>query len=241
MSTIANASRTLSEKGAKSGSKPVVGGRRGLNAADALAIARRLRKLKKEEEWGTYAELAQKTKIAEATLKSWMNLNVPTAPDPFSLLKLARKMNLSLDWLLLGTGTPFRDGLLSSPDVKDQLKMHLRRRCGVTSVTGANIDVNVDEILQMAEDSVSSGVQSLRASLNFFADLVVARGSRPRSGRASVTRPQFRAVLEMLKELGPTTGVRFLTVRLEPTIAPVRIPALATSELSKQATTPVSK
>lgn len=116
-------------------------GRSGLKRHDAAAIAKRVRQCIKLTGCTSIAHLAAAADIADSTLKGWI-IGKPKAPDVANLLTFARRMGISLDWLLLGaTEDPFLSQNIGAEhqDLGDalrsrvvaQLRPHFRRFPGV--------------------------------------------------------------------------------------------------------------
>ncbi len=74
---------------------------------DAVAISRRLKELASHR-YKSMAGLTRAYKLAARTAKGWMRKVKPSTPDLPFLVRLARKEEISLDWLLLGDGHMLR-------------------------------------------------------------------------------------------------------------------------------------
>lgn len=105
-------------------------GRAKVPRGDAKAIAARLREFAQTRE-GSWEGFYKKLNISRTTAGSWIHAARPCVPDPSSLLVLARKANINLNWLLLGEGPELRvDSAGPSPreQLEEIVKAELRQR-----------------------------------------------------------------------------------------------------------------
>jgi transcriptional regulator with XRE-family HTH domain len=79
-------------------------GRRKLDKKTLNAIGRRLREWQERKGYTSRNEFAEKCGIPASTLKAWCTNVAPKSPDVASLMDLAEKEGMSLNWLLFGEG-----------------------------------------------------------------------------------------------------------------------------------------
>lgn len=77
-------------------------GRAKVGKMDAHAFAMRLKGFA-ERRYGSWEKFWKEVGFSRTTADAWRGLS-PSVPDPPSLLILARKANINLNWLLLGRG-----------------------------------------------------------------------------------------------------------------------------------------
>jgi len=104
--------------------KPGKPGRRSPVMRDAQAIRERLKKWYKKR-YPSQAAFADSLEIPRSTVAGWFRKNTPKAPDVVYLLRLSRKTNVSLDWLLAGIGSPEVETSRPSSDVGEELRRHV--------------------------------------------------------------------------------------------------------------------
>ena len=135
------AARTWEQSDQRRAGKPR--GRSGLKRHDAAAIAKRVRQCIKLTGCTSIAHLAAVAGIADSTLKGWI-IGKPKAPDVANLLIFARRLGISLDWLLLGAtedprlpqnlGAEHQElGEALRARVVSELRPHFRRFPGVVA------------------------------------------------------------------------------------------------------------
>jgi len=68
-----------------------------------------------ERYYGSWVEFEKVSKTPESTTRDWKTHTNPRVPDVPSLVRIARVSNLSLNWLLLGGGSPLREREVDDP------------------------------------------------------------------------------------------------------------------------------
>jgi hypothetical protein len=144
---------------------------------------------------GSVAEFQRKTGIPKHTLDGWLHSSDPKTPNTPQLIKLARKVNLNLNWLLLGELPELRE----APAVAGDLEQRLRAR--VIATLRSRTDIDTD----LLDASVPSGDRMLQLLVvRVRARLADSRVSGPEQGELS-PREQWldagmRALLEAQEE-----------------------------------------
>jgi transcriptional regulator with XRE-family HTH domain len=96
-------------------------GRKALPLKERRAIRRRLLQHSDAREL-TRADLRDVLRCGDTTITQWLNRNDPSTPDVVSLVRLARREGVSLDWLLLGEGVRHRLAVPASDRLPDLLE-----------------------------------------------------------------------------------------------------------------------
>jgi transcriptional regulator with XRE-family HTH domain len=78
-----------------------------VSSRDAKAISNRFKDFARRRH-KSVAALLKHLDVSDRTGKGWTRLKDPRVPDVPTLLRFARELNLSLDWLLLGEGPDLR-------------------------------------------------------------------------------------------------------------------------------------
>jgi len=101
----------------------VGGGRKAPTKAEARAIRDRLQ-LYVRSNYKSRLAFERRLRVSHATVTAWFGTD-PAIPDTVHLLTLARKENLSLDWLLLGEGGELRGTAVPSNDLGNSVRKWL--------------------------------------------------------------------------------------------------------------------
>src|SRR5579862_6693353 len=77
--------------------------KKGVHPYQALAISARLKSFALKY-FGSWEEFVRKSGVARTTADTWRRTKAPAVPDAAMLLHLATRVNIDLQWLLLGHG-----------------------------------------------------------------------------------------------------------------------------------------
>jgi len=147
---------------------------------NAQEIAARLRRFLggKRESLVKQAELAG---VDSKRLGQWVRRDSPVTPDPPGLIRMARRTNLSLDWLLLGEGTAERGTLQDKPELLAALR--------------AQVVASVATAAKAEKREVEAVSPSGAALLNFATNLAGQEFARWRALRDDFESARTRAAL----------------------------------------------
>lgn len=179
-------------------------------AADARAISRRLNELATTR-YGTWYKFWNDMGIERTTAGAWVRNN-PSVPEVPHLLRIARKANVSLDWLLLGEGPLLRERPADTPSgrVFAAIEAALRSTEQVTprefddawrEIGSSRKDGSAEEV---AFEAAVDGVRSLfQGALNavWFRRVLLARLGGPSSLTDDLTRDEVEAELRKMSDI----------------------------------------
>ena len=159
-----------------------------LPLASRQSVARRLTSFL-ESRGITQAQFERELNLSHATVANWFNLKNPKTPDATSLLRMAERYNLSLDWILAGVGAPLRQTAVDPADVAEAFRAaviaELRSRC---QATDAEIDTWVpkgEALLRVDVEKYADVVESWRWALEHLAPRVEQPPRHPEPGGAT--------------------------------------------------------
>jgi len=130
-------------------------GRRPLRESDAREIKDRL--LRHTQRWRSRNEWAKGLDLSPSTVTGWF-AKTPRAPDPFHLLRMARKRRLSPNWLLLGEGPELLGPEASRAGLESELQRWIR----------AELESRRQALPDEIETIVPTGAELLRRILDVY-------------------------------------------------------------------------
>ncbi|MFN0181743.1 MAG: hypothetical protein ACKVZ0_23285 [Gemmatimonadales bacterium] len=163
--------------------------------ADARFIRDRLQRFAVERN-GSWAAFVEDLDIGRTTGVNWMSRRDPSVPEPGWLIELARKANLSLNWLLLGAGPKLITAEARTPaeQVCAAVQAELRRTEGLSEeefngawsrlLSGQDLDQqsgesSADAIFQLAVEGVRRPfLESLRLARHYAAVVYLSHATR---------------------------------------------------------------
>ena len=114
-----------------------------------------------EGEAGPMSAMAKRLGVPKSTVSGWFDNPDPKCPDPDALIRIARRMNVSLDWLLDGYGRMKRQpaaGASVEDVVYERVVAELRASDGVE-------DKEIDLVVPLGKDMLRNLVKQYRAAL----------------------------------------------------------------------------
>lgn len=149
-------------------------GRKALLPADAKEISLRLWKHRRRY-YKSFAEFIRRIGVSQSTVSGWFGRE-PHTPDVAQLLVLARKANLSLNWLLLGE----LPQLLGTPQSGKGTSEHFRQAViGELVARGVAHRTELEELVldadQLFETTVDRWNESVSEWLPNYRELVAIR------------------------------------------------------------------
>lgn len=159
-------------------------GRAKLKGADRTGISSRLRRFYRViRGYASIAEFGVKSGLPDSTLKGWLGKNNSRAPDVASLLTLAWKEGVSLNWLLLGEGPEFFAATVTRRELTGELR-------------GAVV-LRIARDLALTPEYVTANLPSGAAMLREFESLYVERIRSLRAQRRADTERRKATLLEV--------------------------------------------
>src|SRR4051812_18389751 len=172
-------------------------GREGTKSGDAKGFSKRLQAWMKLRGFEQKAPFARASGIPISTLRGWCN-DERAVPETPKLLTLARNNpGLSLDWLLLGEGSPEREVSRRPQDLQRDLRQLLLNRLSEGRT--------VDEMKEL-EQYLPKGKYLLRMVTRFANEHVTTRARLFRRSVERVHRENVRRYVVLKQKPGRTEG-----------------------------------
>lgn len=128
-------------------------------ASDAKAISQRLRDFARRR-YGSWEEFCTELDVRRTTGIAWTTKD-PSVPEVRHLLNLARKANMSLNWLLLGEGPELRE----KPTATDRAQLLAAIQAELRATTDAREEEHElvwNRMLKLSNEMLKLAVEGVR-------------------------------------------------------------------------------
>lgn len=184
---------------------------------DAKAISRRLKEFA-QGRFGTWERFYTQLHVKRTTAVAWCSKD-PSVPDAAALLDLARKTNLSLNWLLLGEGPELRidppRGDLDADKVEAVIQAELRQSGGADGeqeFEGAWMAMKVredftqfkrpDVILHLAVEGVRPRFDEALRAVRHYAKFARVMNTLPAAAEHAGNPARAAKIRQLFREIG---------------------------------------